>query len=121
MAEKELSMWTYECECLAEGCKWKAVFEDRSTWESGAAAKHARIFNHRVKATSIKIIDPSAVREDKQPDHRDRYIGKCRDCGRFIGVGAGRMFYAAVRSHETRTGHAVNISQNPAWKPKKRL
>lgn len=113
--------WTYECACLDEGCKWKAVFTDRASWEAGAAAKHAKIFNHRVKTVSVKIIDPAGGEEKPAvPTAKDKYIGQCRDCGRYLGVGAHRMFNAAVKSHENRTGHVVNVTANPKWRPKKR-
>ena len=117
MAESEkYESWTYTCECTQ--CHWRAEYVEGEEWERGAARRHANMNNHKVKTISIKMIIPDQEKMNKEPSEADREVAWCRQCERHVGVGAGRMFRAAVKSHAKHTYHDVDITPNPKFKKK---
>lgn len=108
--------WTYEVRC--EQCDWSTQYTNAKTWEKEAAAKHCREFNHRVVATSVKtyVPDEDAKPKPVRPTSRDRFFAWCPTCNKFVGIGAGAFFKAAVASHVKRTKHHIEIAGNPGFR-----
>lgn len=112
--------WSYECVCLEKGCGWKAVWESADTWKKGAATLHADSTGHAVKTTSTKVVRPKAQEssiEEKEPLDTDRSTAYCAECKRYVGVGAGRFFNAAVAKHRNATEHTITIRSNKNYRP----
>jgi hypothetical protein len=111
-SKERVESWTYTCSCLV--CDWKVTYAE-GEWQRGAASIHADRFGHRVKTVSEKIISPTSF-VAKEPTSKDREIAFCETCKRYLGVGAGRMFAAAWRSHYASTQHDITVKPNPAYK-----
>lgn len=115
-AKERVESWTYYCQCLE--CDWKASYAE-GNWQRGAASIHADRFGHRVKTVSEKVVVPIAF-VAKEPTSKDMNTAYCEICKRYLGVGAGRMFNAAWRSHYASTKHNITVKPNPTYKKPRR-